>query len=455
MPQLDAKLRKEYEGLYKSMKVNPGREAAVKKIADAIKASQTRYEAVATSTKVPWQVIAVIHNMEASLSFTKHLHNGDPLTARTVQVPKGRPLTGQPPFSWEVSAEDALAYDKLTNWTDWSIAGTLYKLEGFNGFGSRNRGINTPYLWSFCQHYTKGKFVRDGVWDPNAVSQQCGAALILSQLGFAGSKADDAPKEPAVAKYPGFVLKAGLMDSPHALQVQKRLNERGCGPVDEDGDFGSKTADAVRTFQAQSKDLDGNALVIDGEVGSITWAALFGKASVVEIKPKDAPSELLREVLKVARNQLGVKEKPPGSNAGPEVEAYLKSAGASKGDPWCMAFVFWCFKQAATSLNIPNPCVKTAGVHDHWNRSTAAGARRLVTADATANPATVFPGMVFCINTGGGKGHTGFVLSVTGGTIETIEGNTNSGQGREGIAVMQHSRKINAISLGFVDYAKF
>ncbi|MBK8039233.1 MAG: CHAP domain-containing protein [Verrucomicrobiaceae bacterium] len=290
--------------------------------------------------------------------------------------------------------------------------------------------------------------------DPNAVSQQCGAALILSQLGFAGSKTDDAPKEPAIAKYPGFVLKAGLMDSPHALQVQKRLNERGCGPVDEDGDFGTKTADAVRTFQAQSKDLDGNALTIDGEVGAITWAALFGKDSVLEIKPKEAANELLREVLKVAKSQLGVTEKPPGSNAGPEVEAYLKSAGASKGDPWCMAFVFWCFKQAATTLNIPNPCVKTAGVHDHWNRAATAGATRISTATATANPATVAPGMVFCINTGGGKGHTGFVLSVTGGTIETIEGNTNSGQGREGIAVMKHTRKINSISLGFVDYAR-
>lgn len=455
MPQLDAKLRKEYEGLYKSMKVNPGREAEVKRIANKILANQSRYEAVAKSTQVPWQVIAVIHNMEASLSFTKHLHNGDPLTARTVQVPKGYPRTGQPPFTWEVSAADALDYDKLTSWKDWSIAGTLYKLEGFNGFGSRNQKINTPYLWSFSQHYTKGKYVRDRVWDANAVSQQCGAALILSQLGFAGSKADEDPKEAAIPKFPGFVLKAGLLDSPHALQVQKRLNQRGCGPVAEDGDFGTKTADAVRTFQAQSKDLDGNALVIDGEVGSITWAALFGKDSVVDIKPKDAPSELLREVLKVARSQFGVTEKPPGSNAGPEVEAYLKSAGASKGDPWCMAFVFWCFKQAAASLNIPNPCVKTAGVHDHWNRATAAGARRLVTADATANPATVFPGMVFCINTGGGKGHTGFVLSVTGGSIETIEGNTNSGLGREGIAVMKHTRKINSISLGFVDYARF
>lgn len=461
MPQLDAKLRKEYERLYSTFKVNSGREAAVKKIADAIKTTQARYEAVAASTKVPWQVIAAIHNMEASLNFSKHLHNGDPLTARTVQVPKGRPVSGQPPFTWEFSAADALAYDKLSTWTDWSIAGTLYKLEGFNGWGYRGHGINTPYLWSFSQHYTKGKYVKDGVWDPNAVSQQCGAALILKALAFAGYGAAAANAlstpvpEPATAAYPGFVLKSGVMDSPHALLVQKRLNTRGFGPVDEDGDYGPNTANAVRAFQAAAMDIEGNALIIDGEVGPITWAALFGKANVTSAKPSTAPSELLRKVLEIARDELGVTEKPPGSNAGPEVEAYLKSAGASKGDPWCMAFVFWCFKEAAAALGIPNPCVKTAGVHDHWNRAAGAGARRLVASEATANPATVVPGMVFCINTGGGKGHTGFVLSVNGGTIETIEGNTNSGQGREGIAVMKHSRKINSISLGFVDYARF
>jgi len=39
-------------------------------------------------------------------SFKLHLHNGDPLTARTVNVPKGRPKTGQPPFAWGISAKD-------------------------------------------------------------------------------------------------------------------------------------------------------------------------------------------------------------------------------------------------------------------------------------------------------------------------------------------------------------
>jgi lysozyme family protein len=42
--------------------------------------------------------------------------------------------------------------------------------------------VLTPYLWSFTNHYTKGKFVADGKFDANAVSKQCGAAAILKLM---------------------------------------------------------------------------------------------------------------------------------------------------------------------------------------------------------------------------------------------------------------------------------
>lgn len=69
---------------------------------------------------------------------------------------------------------------------DWSLARTLWRFEGYNGFGYYPKGINSPYLWSFSNHYTKGKFVRDGVYDPAAVSKQCGAAAMLRALIDAG-----------------------------------------------------------------------------------------------------------------------------------------------------------------------------------------------------------------------------------------------------------------------------
>ena len=127
-------------------------------------------------------MIAIIHCMEGSLKFDKHLHNGDSLLRRTVNIPSGRPKRGNPPFTWENSATDALTLKSLETWPDWSIAGILYKLESYNGFGYYSKGINSPYLWSYSNHYTKGKFVADRKYDPEAISKQIGAAVLLRRL---------------------------------------------------------------------------------------------------------------------------------------------------------------------------------------------------------------------------------------------------------------------------------
>jgi len=131
---------------------------------------------------VPWVFVGVIHGMECGFNFAGHLHNGDRLTARTVNVPKGRPKDSEPPFTWLQSALDALRLKKLDSVTDWSVPHMLYLLEGYNGFGYRRRAMPSPYLWSFSNVYEKGKFVMDGKFDPNAVSKQCGAALMLKAI---------------------------------------------------------------------------------------------------------------------------------------------------------------------------------------------------------------------------------------------------------------------------------
>jgi hypothetical protein len=91
-----------------------------------------------------------------------------------------------PPNDWDSSAMDALTVEGFTGKTDWSLARVLYRWEAYNGFGSRARGINTPYLWSFSTHYERGKFLSDRHWDPNLVSKQCGVAVMLRALVDAG-----------------------------------------------------------------------------------------------------------------------------------------------------------------------------------------------------------------------------------------------------------------------------
>ena len=174
-------LRDEYVAMFDSMAIRPEKLASVDARVRSIAANEARYRSVADPAGVPWYVVGIIHSLEGG-GFNAHLHNGDPLTARTTHVPAGRPLTGNPPFTWEQSAADAIAMRGWNASTDWSLPGTLYQLEKYNGFGYRPVGIPSPYLWSFSNHYQRGKFASDGHFDPNLVSAQAGAATILRRM---------------------------------------------------------------------------------------------------------------------------------------------------------------------------------------------------------------------------------------------------------------------------------
>ena len=94
MPTLTPQLRAEYQNVFDTCQVRPDRQNSVEHLASTLIQNKERYQSLEALTDVPWYIIAVIHNMEASQKFNGHLHNGDPLTARTVQVPKGRPPFG-------------------------------------------------------------------------------------------------------------------------------------------------------------------------------------------------------------------------------------------------------------------------------------------------------------------------------------------------------------------------
>ncbi len=256
--------------------------------------------------------------------------------------------------------------------------------------------------------------------------------------------------------FPGRVVRAGETDRAVVRTVQRRLNQVGCGPLDEDGVFGPDTSGAVRLFQARFPDADGQPLRVDGLIGAVTWAALFGRAAV-RVAAR-AASPLLAEALRVAAAEIGALEQPLGSNRGPQVDGYLRRVGL---DPrrgsfaWCAAFVYFCFARAAETIGVENPLIKTAGVLDHWMRAGAAGVRRISAAEAHLHEDLVRPGQIFILDTPppGGGGHTGLVERVEAGKLITIEGNTNDGGSREGVGVFRRSgRRIRDINVGFLDY---
>jgi hypothetical protein len=247
-------------------------------------------------------------------------------------------------------------------------------------------------------------------------------------------------------KYPGKSIKKGEKDKSIVKAVQKQLNKTGYGTIIEDGDFGNKTVSAVKLFQTRNTDQNGNLLVSDGILGPISWAILFGLNTV----PNEniVKKKLHEKSLEIALSQNGVRE-IGGANSGPDVEKYLKSVGLGKGYSWCMAFVYWCFEEAAKDLNVENPLVKTGGVLKGWNNSKGT---KILAKNTKENPELVKPGQIFIIDHGRGYGHTGIVKAVNGGFMTTIEGNTNNNHTREGIGVFELTRKIKDINKGFLQY---
>jgi lysozyme family protein len=175
--------------LFETCVIRPERKDDVKWYADKCLARKQSYEAVAIPLDIPWYVIAIIHAMEASFSWYKWLANGNPLTGPCTDVPIGLGKGESFPISWERAATLSAQYDGLDKITDWSLGNLLYRVMCFNGTGYIAKGIETPYLWSFSNHYTKGKYVKDGPdgWDANAISEQCGAALVLKELEARGA----------------------------------------------------------------------------------------------------------------------------------------------------------------------------------------------------------------------------------------------------------------------------
>lgn len=250
--------------------------------------------------------------------------------------------------------------------------------------------------------------------------------------------------------YPNRLIMVGESDASIVKAIAGALAARGYPTTSPAGVYDESFKSVVKLFQSQNVDNSDRPLEVDGKVGSMTWGALFG----VETVPVTTGS-LAVSALGMAVSQLGVMEVPLGSNRGPMVDKYLASTGTPPGNFWCMAFVFWCFREAAAAAGTANPFPRTAGCLAAWNMVRSSSPRRLIKrADAIANPSLVRPGQVFILDHGGGFGHTGFVRQTFGGPFRTIEGNTSATGSSNGLGVFElNRRKVTAPDLrGFIDF---
>lgn len=171
-------LRPEYQRLWSLMtvvKINATNLQARKVIAN-----KARYLEVEKATTVPWFVVGCLHERESNGDFNTYLGNGQPLNRVTTIVPKGRG-----PFpTFLAGAIDALKLEGLDKIKDWGPEYVAYAAEKFNGFGYRapDKNIPSPYLWGGTNIQKPGKYIRDHVYDPDAMDPQIGAMALLKQI---------------------------------------------------------------------------------------------------------------------------------------------------------------------------------------------------------------------------------------------------------------------------------
>lgn len=314
MASLEAKFQEYkagYETNWQNMQIRPGSAGQAKQQAARLLKNKGIYQQIEAITHVPYYFIGLCHDRESNFNLNTYLGNGQPLDRVTTIVPKGRgPFLG--PNAFVDGAVDALRIQGFAGATDWSLARTLFRLEGFNGYGYHSKGVNSPYLWSGSTVYgppeaRAGKFVADHVFDPNKVDPQLGVAVILKEL----MELDDsivfgaAPSAPSGSPEPDVVLAEDV------LHVQQSLNKLGCEPqLVEDGIIGPRTKAAISLFQQQ------NGLDDTGLPDAVTIAAI-AKRSVQPAFAMPTPDALSQILLRMQTLEQTILSPPAPTTTNP------------------------------------------------------------------------------------------------------------------------------------------
>lgn len=261
--------------------------------------------------------------------------------------------------------------------------------------------------------------------------------------------------------FPGSTLRPNRPADPAVVKkVQDELTRRGLLQPPAIRIYDAATVAAVRHFQSVASDSRGEPLAIDGEVGPISWNALFGSPGVTfdaAVNPGLADA-----VIAFAQHEAeeGIRETSP--NRGLRVDEYISFVGLDPagGYDWCACFLQFCFHEGAQSLGLDSPMpfrgntsLREPGAQNLWRLAKTRGTPRLTREEALADPGQMRPASVFVLDRGGGFGHVGLVVGWDQDRLVTIEGNTSPDAGGPSNGVYRRTnRRISQISFGFIQY---
>ncbi len=167
---------------------------AVKKFKEVFQRQKKRYKKIGDICGMPPELIAVIHYRENTSDYLKetfgiYVHNGQKLGRKTTIHPAGLLF-----HDFDKAAEHAFSERKwllkkyyLTADSK-DIVAMMCFAETYNGLGYFRGGKISPYLYSGTNVYTSGKYIRDHVYDENAVDKQVGVYLLLNSILGSGSQ---------------------------------------------------------------------------------------------------------------------------------------------------------------------------------------------------------------------------------------------------------------------------
>lgn len=173
-----------------------------------------------------------------------------------------------------------------------------------------------------------------------------------------------------------------------------------------DGHFGSRTASAVRLFQASV------GIGIDGVAGPLTWAALHEELGRKHIDVISIPANFPDAPwMDFARKEIDQSEFP-GMQHNPRILQYHASTtlrACSDETPWCSAFVNWCLRQAG--LNGTNSAAAQSWIT--WGKAST----------AISGAITVVRDVTDCGRLSASGFHVGFLVHDTGSHYRLLGGN--------------------------------
>ena len=137
------------------------------------------------------------------------------------------------------------------------------------------------------------------------------------------------------------------------------------------------------------------------------------------------------KLLQLARQEIGVKEDPPGSGRVKYNTAYYGRETGGGGYPWCAVFLWWLFQKAGA------PELYYGGRKTAYVPTLLSYARRQ--GETAEEPR---PGDLVCFDFNGNQvaDHIGLCESCDGAYVTTIDGNTGTASESSGGQVMRRRR---------------